>query len=79
MFDNCGGCDGEAVEDFASLVTNGAMEVYVGYTPNNMNTDAHVYHGTWPMAFNARIQHVLTEIVMQEAHNLVARASQRWN
>lgn len=79
MFDNCGGCEGEAVEDLAQLLADGTMEVYEGYNPNNMSTDAHHFHETWPMAFNARIQQFLTEGVIQEAHILVTRASQRRN
>lgn len=41
-----------------------------------MNTDAHVYHETGPAVINAPIERFLIENMLQEAYDLVTRASQ---
>lgn len=41
-----------------------------------MSSNAHVYHGIWPVIVNALIQRSWTENVLQEAVDLVSHAAQ---
>lgn len=49
--------------------------MYEAYFSSEMSTDDHVCHGTWPVVIDALFQRFLTKIVLQEAHDLVPRAS----
>lgn len=65
--------------DFRYFRSDGARKVYEAYIANNMSTDAHVSHGSWPVVINALNKRFLTRNMLQEAHDPVNRASQRWD
>lgn len=68
-------CESESVSLLAFLLSDGMKEVYEMFTANGMSANAHVYHGTSSMVIGALFQCFLTEIVLQEAHESVIRAS----
>lgn len=73
-FNNCDGCEGEAVWVLASSLSDGIKEVYEAYTTNLANGGAHVFHEICPAIIDALTQLFFTKNVLQESHDLVTRA-----
>lgn len=81
-FDNCCVYESKPVWVLAYLLSDGIKVIYESYTANwinRMQTDAHVYHGTWPVLINARIHRLLNKNVLQEAHYIMTWGSQKPN
>lgn len=70
-FDVCDVCERKVFQALAYIEYDVANELYKLYTANEISTNVHFGHATWPVVLKDPIQRFSTKTLVQKHHSFV--------